>query len=231
MRPERDPVNQLALKLNTKQPIRKRPTEPIVRTADKIKVREWTYRWLMHRAWDVAKPTIVWVMLNPSDADGHRDDPTTWRVIEFSYRWGFGSALIGNIYPLVSPDPRLLRGWRNDWRRSKGSPEDDDPPNWPEFYRGAREVSKAVTPEMKFVAAWGNHAPVEDVDRFIQWAAPYVDDEEFGRIQIEVDWWCLGKTLSGAPIHPLARGKHRVADDAKLKIWKRAQRPRGGDDY
>ena len=33
---------------------------------------------------------------------------------------------------------------------------------------------------------------------------------------------CLGKTASGAPTHPMARGKHRVPDTAQPQIWRRA---------
>lgn len=30
---------------------------------------------------------------------------------------------------------------------------------------------------------------------------------------------CLGTTMTGAPIHPLARGKHRVPDDVQRRPW------------
>lgn len=30
---------------------------------------------------------------------------------------------------------------------------------------------------------------------------------------------CLGTTMNGAPIHPLARGKHRVPDDVQRRPW------------
>jgi protein gp37 len=31
---------------------------------------------------------------------------------------------------------------------------------------------------------------------------------------------CLGETASGAPIHPMARGKHRVPDDRQPLLWR-----------
>lgn len=219
----------------TKAPRRGRPSEPIVRTADKVTVGPWTYRWLMRRAWDVSKPTIFWGMHNPSDADGKIDDPTTWRVMEFSYRWGFGSAIVGNLHPLSSPNPLDVKAWRATWEPKNLDlagylPFSVDQSTYSAHRENLRACTRAIDADMTFVAAWGARAIEADVDDFLHGVQPYVEDEEFGSVQVEVTWHCLGTTASGAPIHPLARGKHRVPNDAQLQVWKRVRAGMGRRD-
>jgi hypothetical protein len=92
------------------------------------------YRYTLVRRWSarlLEEPRIVWVMLNPSTADGTEDDPTLRKVVGFSKRWGYGSALVVNLAALRATDPRELRaaedpvgienpGWL--WRALHGSP-------------------------------------------------------------------------------------------------------------
>ncbi len=219
---------QTALDLGAAPPRPRRPQEPIVRTAQIEVEGPWTYRWLMHRAWGPGKKTIFWGMLNPSDADGKRDDPTTWRVIEFSYAWGFDSVIIGNIYPIVSAHPSKMRAWRKTWdwetyQNNGMRPWSMDRSTWSAFHHSMAVISKAVAGDMTFVAAWGTGVPPADVEQFVNGVRFDCDDEEHGLLRLNVDWHCLGKTADGSPIHPLARGKNRVPNDAKLKLWKRAQ--------
>lgn len=191
------------------------PSEPIHRSAEIEKVGDVTYRWTMTRAW-APGPTILWMLLNPSDADGKRDDPTTLRMIGWSYRWGFGSMIVVNAYPFASSTTPALRAWRKtvNWEHY------DSPLN-----RNLRVISNLVSsPEVtKIVAAWGNGVDDDDFEEIRCGVRKTVNDTEFGDIGIEIDWHCIGKTKSGAPMHPLARGHHRVPDDAVLKIWKRSR--------
>src|SRR5690606_11273664 len=53
-----------------------------------------TYRYALWRIWDEQRPTVTWVMLNPSTADEQADDPTIRRVLGFTRAWGAGSAVI-----------------------------------------------------------------------------------------------------------------------------------------
>ena len=66
------------------------------------------YRYHMARQWDDKLPPLGWVMLNPSTADHEKDDPTTVRVVNFSADWGYGSALVANLFALRSSSPKLL---------------------------------------------------------------------------------------------------------------------------
>ena len=42
------------------------------------------YRYLLSRAWDEAKPTVLFIGLNPSTADEETDDPTIRKCINYA---------------------------------------------------------------------------------------------------------------------------------------------------
>ena len=69
------------------------------------------YRYELHREWDKKKGKVLFIMLNPSTADGDKDDLTTIRCINFAKKWGYGGLMIGNIYPFRAKRPRHLRKW------------------------------------------------------------------------------------------------------------------------
>lgn len=200
-----------------------RPSEPIIRSAD----IEGPYRWTMTRAWG-AGPKIVWVLFNPSDADGKRDDPTTLRMMGFSYRWGFGSMVVANVYPFIASHPRDLVAWRRTFDHNAyeaaGMPLWEtalDRSSWSAFLHNQRIVSRLLDEETKLVAAWGLGPTPTDLEHFLFGIEMKVEDDEFGRIGVQPSWHCIGETTDGSPIHPLARGRSRVADDAQLQMWKR----------
>lgn len=67
------------------------------------------YRYKLFRCWDENKPTIMFVMLNPSTADSEKDDPTIRRVIHFSKSWGYGGVYVVNLYAFRSTNPKELK--------------------------------------------------------------------------------------------------------------------------
>lgn len=98
--------------------------------------------------WDIQRPVVLFVGLNPSTADHRVDDPTIRRCIQFASDWGFGGLAMANLFAFRTPWPRVLRraanpvGPRNDaWLR--------------------RLVDEAELT----VAAWGNHGDYMDRDR------------------------------------------------------------------
>lgn len=80
------------------------------------------YRWWLFRCWAASLPLIIWVMMNPSTADHTKNDPTILKIIRYSTKWGYGAALVLNIYAFRSSKPENLPqvlsaavGKANDW--------------------------------------------------------------------------------------------------------------------
>ena len=69
------------------------------------------YRYELHREWDKEKGKVLFIMLNPSTADGLNNDLTTIRCMNFAKKWGYGGIMIGNIYPFRAKRPKDLRKW------------------------------------------------------------------------------------------------------------------------
>lgn len=68
------------------------------------------YRWVLSRTW-APGPLAVFVGVNPSTADEDTDDPTIRRCVRFARDWGHPGICMVNLFPLVSTDPRHLRGY------------------------------------------------------------------------------------------------------------------------
>lgn len=134
------------------------------------------YRYTLTRTWDAHRPQILWIMLNPSTADASVDDPTIRRVIGFSDAWGYGSAVVVNVFALRSTDPAAL----------KTHPDPVGPENDDVLRREAEQRDFAV-------CAWGAHGGIRD--RHVA-----VLDILHSRGCFPM---CLGITKAGMPKHPL----------------------------
>ena len=111
------------------------------------------YRYELHREWDKKKGKVLFIMLNPSTADGDKDDLTTIRCVNFATKWGYGSIMIGNIYPFRAKRPKHLIKWTNSCGREeyKALFENID------YVRDMAEQADIV------VCAWGcNHPGIPD---------------------------------------------------------------------
>lgn len=152
------------------------------------------YRYVLTRSWSPRMSTfrsypLTWVMLNPSTADATIDDPTIKRCIAFTDAWGASSMYVVNLYALRSPHPSALK-------------THPDPFGSDNFY-----WLKKMTKEGPVVAAWGVHKMPEDAYAALLPAAQ------------ENRMYALGLTLDGHPKHPLARGRHRIPDDAPMRPY------------
>lgn len=70
--------------------------------------KDGTKRYQLYREWDAKKKTILFVLFNPSTASATQDDPTLRRLVGFAASWGFGSVLVGNLYPHCSRSPKKV---------------------------------------------------------------------------------------------------------------------------
>jgi hypothetical protein len=135
------------------------------------------YRYLLRRTWDAGGPLIVFVMLNPSTADGSRDDPTIRRCMGLARSWGFGRLEVVNLFGFRTPYPRTLTTVP-----APVGPEND------------AHVFGAVARGEAVVAAWGNAGAL------LGWGPAMLPHlARAARIPLQ----CLGLTRAGHPRHPL----------------------------
>lgn len=136
------------------------------------------FRTRLWRAW-AAAPRVLWVMLNPSEADANKNDPTIETIIEFSHRWGFGGIEVANLYDFRTPSPKALRD--AGYRQSAGN------------VAMLRALATTVTNDAGIVmAAYGTHAQPNRALNF------RVDMQILG-----IRLYHLGLNNGGSPKHPL----------------------------
>lgn len=68
------------------------------------------FRYVLWRVWNMNKPVILQIGLNPSDANEIKNDPTVVRGMVRANRNGFGGFLMGNLYAYISTNPEVLLG-------------------------------------------------------------------------------------------------------------------------
>ena len=146
------------------------------------------YRFRLSRQWGVG-PRPVFCMLNPSTADGTRDDPTIRRCMGFARAWGYGGIEVVNLFPWRATDPRdLVEAHRRG----------EDIALREERDRHVRLAVNHDTHEVVVIAAWGAHPLAREECRTLP----------------DVALRCLGTTKSGAPRHPLY-----LPTTATLRPW------------
>jgi hypothetical protein len=143
-----------------------------------------TYRYMLERAGDFAstKRAAFFLMLNPSTADGEKDDPTLRRCIDFAKRWGCHGLKVANLYAARATDPADLWGFDD--------PIGPDNDQW--IYLAAREAKSVVV-------AWGVHGHTERVEQVLKILA-----------DARATLLCLGINKDGSPKHPLYLRKNSV---------------------
>lgn len=163
-------------------------------------------RFTLGREWDDQLPKVCFIGHNPSRASHLIEDPTTLRWNHFAHAWGYGGYVAVNFYPLRAPHPEDARRWAEwdksfDWHVRDTLHENED--------IVVREAKNAGL----VVACWGA----------IMWDDIYMEHVIEQVMYGEEPWpsiHAFGKTASGAPIHPMARGKHRVPDDRPPIVWR-----------
>lgn len=152
--------------------------------------REWRGSNHQHWRWiggakdgaghDLGEPkACLFVMLNPSTADGESDDPTIRRCVGFARAWGYDRLEVVNLFAFRATSPRVLLAM-NDADEPYG-------------VRNQQAIEEAAREAGTIVCAWGNHgAHLDQHETVLGWL------EDCGTPLMS-----LGITDAGHPRHPL----------------------------
>ncbi|MFC4553615.1 MULTISPECIES: DUF1643 domain-containing protein [Halorussus] len=146
------------------------------------------YRYRLTRTWDVNKPTLAFIMLNPSTADETDDDPTIRRCLGYAKDWGYGSLVVGNLFAYRATKPRELHDHPNPV-----GPENDD------HLRAICDDAEMV------VAAWGTDGSLQNRGREVA-------------ALLDADLYALNTTKDGHPNHPLYQPKDAEPEEFKPDV-------------
>lgn len=166
-----------------------------------------TFRWTLTRTWSSEGGHVCFIGLNPSTADHRKDDPTVCRWTHFARAWGYGGFTAVNLYPFRSSTPAACRDWSR-WQE-----------NGPDYHardmlwRAESVLVREAKAAALVVACWGAGA----------WDPMWVDHVLEQIQEGEAPWpdiHCFGLSKDGHPMHPMARGRSRIPDDAQPVLWK-----------
>lgn len=135
------------------------------------------YRYSLSRRLSMGERAILFVGLNPSTADGLKDDPTIRKCAGFARQWGFDWLFMGNLHAYRSTDPKAL--YRGIEPTTTIGPRNLDALTW--MHQKAEVV----------VAAWGQN-------KLNRHAKAYAN--------VVLGWsncHALGFNADGTPRHPL----------------------------
>lgn len=148
------------------------------------------YRYRLWRQWAPGE-RVLWIMLNPSTADGLQDDPTIRRCMGFACQWGYGGINVVNLCAHRATRPaELLR-----------APDPMGPENH-------SYIATALDTDINdlVVCAWGaiDTRLYEYRDTVLGWI----------EVSRREHVYCLGTTRMGEPRHPLMLRK-----DTPLEVY------------
>ncbi|MDR6756784.1 hypothetical protein J2Y48_002077 [Mycoplana sp. BE70] len=136
------------------------------------------YRYTLDRRWSEDGGQLVWIMLNPSRADGDVDDATIRRCMCFTRFWGYGALIVVNLYAQCATKPKELMGVADPV-----GPDND-------FHLARICAALSSARRRAIIAAWGAHPLAQArAGQVLSIAGRHID--------------CLGLTGTGYPRHPL----------------------------
>lgn len=134
------------------------------------------YRYWLTRQWDMHKPEVCFIMLNPSDADASIDDPTIRRCVGFAKAFECGRLVVVNLFGFRSPSPTALRGNFDPIGETNDA-----------HLMGAARSAKLV------ICAWGNHGKLHNRNNYV---LNLLKKESITPHALKI-------SLTGHPCHPL----------------------------
>ncbi|MBP0593727.1 DUF1643 domain-containing protein [Paraburkholderia sp. LEh10] len=141
------------------------------------------YRYRLWREWDKTRPTIAFLMLNPSTADHLSDDPTITRCMSRAIAGKYGRLEVANLFPLRATDPDELLTHPVPLGPTRGGVTADS------------AILDTLEQARTIVCAWGAHT------------AAHVRAAEVMRVIAMAGYgnklYHLGLNRDGSPKHPL----------------------------
>jgi hypothetical protein len=156
------------------------------------------YRYRLTRG---SEPFVSWLMLNPSTADAREDDPTIRRCVNFALRWGYKGIYVVNIYPYRTSSPAECR-----MMDEYGRVDDVLAIGFNLPYISDASAASALRMVAFGANVWSKVMVGHAVARYAQAGSK------------RQPLYCLAQTKRGWPVHPMARGKHRVPYDNRLPM-------------
>src|SRR6185312_7767160 len=148
-----------------------------------------SYRFRLWRIWDQNKPKVMCIGLNPSTANGEKNDATISILIRMLTTLGYGGFYMTNCFAYITSDPKLL----------KHNPMSD------EWNNNVLTTTAALCSEVVF--AWGGFKVIKNTGR----------DKEL--IEMFPHAKCFGKSKDGSPIHPLAMQERNGRNPNKPELF------------
>lgn len=132
------------------------------------------YRYKLWRIWDNSKPLTMCIGLNPSTANGYKNDQTISYLIKMCSALGYGGFYMMNCWAYISSKPENLKNneMSDEWNNS------------------AITVTASKCKDVIF--AWGTFKIIKEKGR----------DKELEEMFPNAK--CFGKNKDGSPFHPLA---------------------------
>ncbi len=151
------------------------------------------YRYALWRRTGGSMAPVLFIMLNPSTADGSKDDPTIRRCIQFAKDWDHSYMIVVNLFAYRSTDPKKLKKVQD--------PEGPDNSMW---------INKMAKVSCLVMAAWGANGSLHEQDKHVM-------------SMVDTSWTqvkALGFTKSGLPRHPLYMPKNPKLHSYSMKPTK-----------
>jgi hypothetical protein len=144
------------------------------------------FRYRLSRTWLPSRPALAIVMLNPSTADAKVNDPTIRKCLWFAGAWHYGGIDVVNMCALRATDPSEL------FMRLEMKQDVIGPDNLHHIRQACKDRDVLV--------AWG-----QGVKRLPK---NHVEFVELTIANSATKVYCLGKTKTGYPSHPLYIAKN-----------------------
>ena len=132
-------------------------------------------RYILNRIWDKNKPTLGFILLNPSTANKTNNDQTINKIINYVKKWKiYGGFFVCNIYSFITSDKTLLN---KEFKTTYLNSFKD--------LKNRKYIKQMINSVDKIIYAWGY------TGKEPKWLSKLVDEP-----------YCINTLKNGQPGHP-----------------------------